>query len=430
VRLVQLSCTRVRVAHDGRAQAAGIRNNVRRMPRAEGGSGGSAGKSKHRRPFKRRAGADGKRAASPAAAGEDEEEEACMAGAKAGADHRRSMDDKGQAQKQAAGRKMTRQERELANLAFVNPGVNAAVSRWGAGAGEARTEGERAGEARGLVRHAQKASESGVTHAQGRPRPHGMDDERRKKGSVGAAGAPAGHQGVVTQGVSAKVLNQGGHGTCVGYAVSLVMTTALHEIHGIACDPEKLVEKVKALCPCWEGHETERMLGQWNKKHAKPGAAIEDVDQRQRYNVMVQYTKITSFEEARTEMERQEALKLLMPCTISTGQQGHKLHAVALRGTAPGGKMEAVNSWGANQSLLEITPANFCYAIRFDPVITAAAKSGGVQIAIPPVRSMFSARVQEQDDKRKKAEQAKRDEVEKAGLLDAIGVTTRRWGMM
>ena len=248
-----------------------------------------------------------------------------------------------------------------------------------------------------------------------------MDDERRKKGSVGAAGAPAGHQGVVTQGVSAKVLNQGGHGTCVGYAVSLVMTTALHEIHGIACDPEKLVEKVKALCPCWEGHETERMLGQWNKKHAKPGAAIEDVDQRQRYNVMVQYTKITSFEEARAEMERQEALKLLMPCTISTGQQGHKLHAVALRGTAPGGKMEAVNSWGANQSLLEITPANFCYAIRFDPVITAAAKSGGVQIAIPPVRSMFSARVQEQDDKRKKAEQAKRDEVEKAGLLDAHG---------
>ena len=39
------------------------------------------GKSKHRRPFKRRAGADGKRAASPDAVGEDEEEEACMSGA-------------------------------------------------------------------------------------------------------------------------------------------------------------------------------------------------------------------------------------------------------------------------------------------------------------------------------------------------------------
>ena len=57
-----------------------------------------------------------------------------------------SMDDKGQAQKQPAGRKKTRRERELADL-FDSPGVKAAVSRRGAGAGEARTEGERAGEA-------------------------------------------------------------------------------------------------------------------------------------------------------------------------------------------------------------------------------------------------------------------------------------------
>jgi hypothetical protein len=151
------------------------------------------------------------------------------------------------------------------------------------------------------------------------------------------------------------------------------------------------------------------MLGEWNTTHATPGAAIEDVDQRKRYNVQVEYTKITSFEEARAEMERQEALKLLMLCTMSTDQQGHELHAVALRSTAPGGKMEAVNSWGANQSLVEITKANFCYAIRFDPLITAAAKSGGVQIACPPVRKMFSDRVQEQDDKRKKAEQEQDD---------------------
>ena len=167
------------------------------------------------------------------------------------------------------------------------------------------------------------------------------------------------------------------------------MTTGLHEKYEIACDAEKFVEKVKALCPCWEGHETEDMLREWNEQHARPGAAIEDVDQRRRYNVKVEYTKITSFAEACAEMERQEALKLLMPCTISTDQQGHELHAVSLRGTAPGGKMEAVNSWGANQSLLEITPANFRYAIRFDPIITAAAKSGGVHIAIPPVRRIF-----------------------------------------
>ena len=215
----------------------------------------------------------------------------------------------------------------------------------------------------------------------------------------------------------------------MGYAFSRVMTTGLEEKYGIACDPEKFVEKVKALCPCWEGHETEQMLREWNKKHAKPGAAIEDVDQRKRYNVQVEYTKITSFEEARAEMERQEALKLLMLCTMSTDQQGHELHAVALRSTAPGGKMEAVNSWGANQSLVEINEANFCYAIRFDPLITAAAKSGGVQIMCPPVRKMFSDRVQEYDDKGKKAEQAsagtdsvlsKMDELAKRGHVPAM----------
>jgi len=193
-----------------------------------------------------------------------------------------------------------------------------------------------------------------------------------------------------------------------------VMTTGLEEKYGIACDPDKFVEKVKALCPCWEGHETEQMLGEWNTMHVTTGAAIEDVDKRKRYNVQVEYTKITSFEETRAEMERQQALKLLMLCTMITVQQGHELHAVALRSTAPGRKMEAVNSWGANQPLVEIDEANFCYAIRFDPLITAAAKSGGVKIACPPVRKMFSDRVQEQVDIRKKAEQEQDDKRKKA----------------
>ena len=98
----------------------------------------------------------------------------------------------------------------------------------------------------------------------------GTDDKRpRKKSRVGAAGAAG--QGLVTQGgVSAKVLNQGGHGTCVGYAFSRIMTDCLHEKYGIAGDAEKFVEKVKALCPCWEGHETEDMLREWNEQHA-PG---------------------------------------------------------------------------------------------------------------------------------------------------------------
>ena len=97
---------------------------------------------------------------------------------------------------------------------------------------------------------------------------HSDDDERpRKKGRLDAGTG----QGLVTQGVSTKkVLNQGKHRTCVGYAFSRVMTECLHEKYGIACDAAKFVEKVKALCPCWEGHETEDMLREWNEQHA-PG---------------------------------------------------------------------------------------------------------------------------------------------------------------
>ena len=44
-----------------------------------------------------------------------------------------------------------------------------------------------------------------------------------------------------------KVLNQEGHGTCVGYSFSVVMQNNLLEKYGVACDSEKVVQKVKTL---------------------------------------------------------------------------------------------------------------------------------------------------------------------------------------
>jgi rubrerythrin len=130
--------------------------------------------------------------------------------------------------------------------------------------------------------------------------------------------------------------------------------------------------------------------------------------------VKVEYTKITRFEEARVEMERQEALKLSMLCTISTHAQGHELHAVALRSTVPGGTMEAVNSWGAKESLVDVTKDIFRYAIRFDPVITKGR--GGEKDFIPPVRPVFLKRAQEHAEKQTAAEvaQQQRQQTEEA----------------
>ena len=113
-------------------------------------------------------------------------------------------------------------------------------------------------------------------------------------------------------------------------------------------------------------------------------------------------------------MERQEALKLSMLCTISTHAQGHELHAVALRSTVPGGTMEAVNSWGAKESLVDVTKDIFRYAIRFDPVITKGR--GGEKDFIPPVRPVFLKRAQEHAEKQTAAEvaQQQRQQAEEA----------------
>ena len=63
------------------------------------------------------------------------------------------------------------------------------------------------------------------------------------------------------------------------------------------------------------------MPEEWNSAHDGPGAAIEDVDQSHRYNVKVGFQKIENFETAREEMQRQEALRLWMPCTTKQMSQ-------------------------------------------------------------------------------------------------------------
>ena len=129
---------------------------------------------------------------------------------------------------------------------------------------------------------------------------------------------------------AAQPLNQGEFGTCVAHAFAVSLRTGLQVKYGVACDPKTIVAKVQALCPCWDGHQTDRMPKEWNEKHAQPCASIEDMDQMRRYNVKVQFRKIDDFAEARREMRRAEALKMYMPCTVTIKRDGrHFWHSVA-----------------------------------------------------------------------------------------------------
>ena len=76
---------------------------------------------------------------------------------------------------------------------------------------------------------------------------------------------------------AALPLNQGGFGTCVGHAFAQALTTAIQMKYGVPCDPTLVVEKVKTLCECWDGHHTARMPEEWNAVHASSRASIEDM---------------------------------------------------------------------------------------------------------------------------------------------------------
>jgi hypothetical protein len=195
--------------------------------------------------------------------------------------------------------------------------------------------------------------------------------------AVSLAPLPAGSQPVVTTLAlraarmerAALPLNQGGFGTCVGHSFAQALTTGIQVKYGVPCDPTLVVEKVKTLCECWDGHHTARMPEEWNAVHASSRASIEDMDKRRRYNVRVDCRRIDDFAAARREMLRAEHLRTMMPCTIATDAAGHSHHSVALNACVPGcdDKMSALNSWGAQKTYMDVTPSNFQYAMTFEP---------------------------------------------------------------
>ena len=121
----------------------------------------------------------------------------------------------------------------------------------------------------------------GASRSPGRERCAGMSAAQKRKREGGDDGELVG-----AAPATKKVMNQGDAGTCVAYAFTLALSQGVDAKYGIAFDPAILVEKVKTLCPCWEGHRTERMPAEWNEKHADLGAFIEDVDKRYRLATM------------------------------------------------------------------------------------------------------------------------------------------------
>ena len=84
---------------------------------------------------------------------------------------------------------------------------------------------------------------------------------------------------------------------------------------------------------------------------------------------------------------------MMMPCTITTGTAGHGRHSVALTACVPAdeGKMVALNSWGAQQTYMDVTPSNFVLAMTFDPVIVKV-HAGASEEEAPLPREIYTGR--------------------------------------
>lgn len=207
-----------------------------------------------------------------------------------------------------------------------------------------------------------------------------------------------------------RALDQGSQLTCVAHAFTQALTANMLSKYGIVCSDTAVVEKVKCLCPCFEGHHTQQMPGRWNKKHMKEGAQIEDISRKRRYRVKVECHNIGSFAEAEREMKRAESQNLWLPCTITIAQQGHVRHSVAMTGCIEEGKMDARNSWGAVEVCMTVTRENFVDAITIDPIITLAWE-GMEELPPPNPRQAYVAR-EEAWRKRKEWEDANDKKIE------------------
>ena len=184
-------------------------------------------------------------------------------------------------------------------------------------------------------------------------------------------------------------LNQGQFGTCVGHAFSKCLVDSVLGKYAVPLKIEDVLAAVKISCPCWEGSDLELLSNEWNEHVAvKSHLYFADVDNRCRYRVRMDVRRIDTVEEAFAEAQKIDGVLLLL-VSIATETDGHGLHAVAVdKPYKTPNEMRGLNSWGARQPFIEVTPDNFKYAVALDPIIIEK-KKGSQAKGIPDVTRRY-----------------------------------------
>ena len=161
-------------------------------------------------------------------------------------------------------------------------------------------------------------------------------------------------------------LNQGAFGTCVGHAFAKAFTSGVLGKYGVALNVEEILYTVKQHGNCWEGSNPEAMCEVWNAN--LQDTWFDDIDHNCRYRIKVESQRSDSIEQCHAYIKMTQGVLLLI-AAIKTDADGHQRHAIAVDMPYQQLNMRGLNSWGASQVYLNVTPENFYYAVTIQPVL-------------------------------------------------------------
>ena len=174
----------------------------------------------------------------------------------------------------------------------------------------------------------------------------------------------------------AAPLDQGTQKTCVPHAFATAAAQGLLAKHGIVVDPEKLAEKFEERVESWQGMPIVDFCEKWNA--TRSSIWIKNCDNRERYKLRLDASDpINDIVVAYEKLEKARGV-LNLVCAVKHGRvKSHAVTADMPYRAKP--KMRAINSWGAVDAVIDVTPTSFQCALLIEPVVEAWARDGGAE---------------------------------------------------
>lgn len=169
-------------------------------------------------------------------------------------------------------------------------------------------------------------------------------------------------------------LDQGAQKTCVQHAVASAAAQGLLAKNGIYVHAEKLAEKFEDNVGEWQGLSIVDFCERWNVQSSS--IWVKNVDNTERYQLRLEVSEpITDIDAAYEKLEHVRGV-LMLVCAVTYGRiKSHAVTADFPSRVRP--NMRAVNSWGSLNTVIDVTCANFQYAVLVEPVVEAWARGGG-----------------------------------------------------